>query len=493
MHHVRARMVVLNRLLYRGEVAVPPEGRQKLRWYGPGLMWMLSAVGTGSILFTPRVASVYQYELFWLLLLVVFFMWVMIREMARFSIVTGRTVLEGIHTLGGPRGWAVWLIFVPQLLAAAVGIAGLSAVVGSSVQSFLPGSATLFGIVLVVLCSGFVASGRYMLIERFSRVMALLLMAMAVVSAVVIFPAPQAVLSGLSPTIPNDPDLYVILPWVGTILAGSMGIVWFGYWTAMRGFGGGLLSRDREEPLPEDAREAEHKTELEPGTGEEYIARARAWIRVVTGAATLGVVGGLVVIFAFMVLGAELLAPKGILPEGSDVAVDLTRLFSEVWGTAGKYLLLGSIMIALGGSVLANQDGWGRSFADMTIILTRHKRDAERPGVMLGALDALQKITGWQMRERRNVKRLFVATVTGLIPIIIIALFSDPVKVMSASGIIAAAHTPFIAFIALYVNRTRLPVALRPGWFITLSMALAGLFYLGFACVYLWDYFAGGS
>jgi hypothetical protein len=38
-----------------------------------------------------------------------------------------------------------------------------------------------------------------------------------------------------------------------------------------------------------------------------------------------------------------------------------------------------------------------------------------------------------------------------------------------------------------------LPVALRPGWFITLSMALAGLFYLGFACVYLWDYFAGGS
>jgi len=83
--------------------------------------------------------------------------------------------------------------------------------------------------------------------------------------------------------------------------------------------------------------------------------------------------------------------------------------------------------------------------------------------------------------------------VTGLIPIVIIALFSDPVRVMSASGIIAAAHTPFIAFTALYVNRTRLPVALRPGWFITLSMALAGLFYLGFAGVYLWDYFAGGS
>jgi len=34
-----------------------------------------------------------------------------------------------MHTLGGPRGWAVWLIFVPQLLAAAIGIAGLAAAV----------------------------------------------------------------------------------------------------------------------------------------------------------------------------------------------------------------------------------------------------------------------------------------------------------------------------------------------------------------------------
>ncbi|HEA62839.1 MAG TPA: divalent metal cation transporter, partial [Pseudohongiella sp.] len=72
---------------------------------------MLSAVGTGSILFTPRVASAYQYDLLWVLLLVVFFMWVMIREMARFSVVTGQSMLEGMHTLSGPRNWAVWTIF----------------------------------------------------------------------------------------------------------------------------------------------------------------------------------------------------------------------------------------------------------------------------------------------------------------------------------------------------------------------------------------------
>lgn len=40
----------------------------------------------------------------------------MIREMARFSIVTGETMLEGMHTLEGPRGWAVWLGFAAVYL-----------------------------------------------------------------------------------------------------------------------------------------------------------------------------------------------------------------------------------------------------------------------------------------------------------------------------------------------------------------------------------------
>lgn len=57
--------------------------------------------------------------------------------------------------------------------------------------------------------------------------------------------------------------------------------------------------------------------------------------------------------------------------QGREVAVDLTRIFSDVWGEFGRYLLLTAIVIALGGSILANQDGWGRSFADMTLILTR--------------------------------------------------------------------------------------------------------------------------
>ena len=151
--------------LLREKIPESPDGWTKLRWFGPGLLWMLSAVGTGSILFTPRVATAYEYQLLWLLLIIVFFMWIMIREMARFSIATGKTMLQGMYTLDGPKGWAVWFILLPQLLAAAVGIAGLSGVVGSALQGFLPGGTTLYGILLVVLCTAFVATGKYGAIE----------------------------------------------------------------------------------------------------------------------------------------------------------------------------------------------------------------------------------------------------------------------------------------------------------------------------------------
>ncbi|MBS9404134.1 Nramp family divalent metal transporter [Halomonas sp. TRM85114] len=473
----------------RERVPPPPEGKASLNWFGPGLLWMLSAVGTGSILFTPRVASVYGYDLLWLLIIVVFFMWVMIREMSRFTIVTGKTILDGMHTLPGPKNWAVWVIFLPQLCAAAIGIAGLAAIVGSAFAVSLPGSNTLYALAVVLLCVGLTTSGHYMLIERISRYMAIVLMGMAIFSAIAVFPELATIARGLAFRWPDEPDFYVIAPWVGTILAGSMGIIWFSYWTATRGYGGGLEGRERDDEKP--AAEGDHRAFTSTGDAESTrVERLTRWVSVMSGAATLGVVGGLVVITAFMILGAELLQPEGVVPQGTDVALDLTRLFSEVWGEAGRYIILAAIVIALGGSVLANQDGWGRSFADMALILTRDQREI-RSGWAYRALTWLGARTGQAPFARRNLKRFFILTVTGIFPAIIILLFEDPVKVMSASGIIAATHTPFIVLTALLVNLMRLPSELKPPPFYSVMMACSGLFYLLFAIVYLLGMAAG--
>jgi Mn2+/Fe2+ NRAMP family transporter len=45
--------------------AVPaaPKGKEIIRWLGPGFLWMVSAAGSGELLFTPRIGSMYGYSL----------------------------------------------------------------------------------------------------------------------------------------------------------------------------------------------------------------------------------------------------------------------------------------------------------------------------------------------------------------------------------------------------------------------------------------------
>lgn len=54
-----------NPLLSR--VPAPPTGWQMLAYLGPGFLWMLSATGSGELLFTPRIASFYGCALLWAL------------------------------------------------------------------------------------------------------------------------------------------------------------------------------------------------------------------------------------------------------------------------------------------------------------------------------------------------------------------------------------------------------------------------------------------
>lgn len=203
----------------RASTPAPPKGKDRWKWYGPGLIWMLSSVGSGSVLFTPRIGSRYEYSLLWVALVVFILMWVMIREVGRYTVVTGKSILDGFHDLSGSSGWAIWLIFVPQLVAAVVTIAGIAALAGSALMIALPGSQLLYAISLIVFSIVLVVSGRYRWVERATNALAALLVLIVVVTAVKVIPSGQALLSGAVPSIPQNFDIQFVLPWVGFILA----------------------------------------------------------------------------------------------------------------------------------------------------------------------------------------------------------------------------------------------------------------------------------
>ncbi|AVX05715.1 hypothetical protein MXMO3_03209 [Maritalea myrionectae] len=468
-----------------------PQGKNRVKWWGPGILWAISSVGSGSILFTPRIGSEYGYSFLWLLLMVCFLMWIMIREAGRFSVVTGRTVLDGFSTLPGPRNWALWLIFVPQLFAAAVGVAGLSGLAGSALKTVLPGGLVLWSIALLWASVFLVGFGGYKWVSRVAQIFALIMVVVTFLAALQSKPDLQSFTAGLAPNIPDNLDIPFILPWVGTILAGSMGILWYSYWVATKGYGGAVGELHKGEDV--DDVEEEGRSE------KDYYAAIdglKAWMRTMSNTALIGVLIGTLTITSFLVLGVELLKPEGIVPSGVDVALQLTKLLSEIWGSLGYWVMMMAIVVILGGSVIANQDGWARSFADITLLLplSGYEKGGDEQVKEKAPPKWMHPMVFWRpskMGYRQALKIFYLVSITGVASTALILAIGDPVKIMSFSGIIAAVHTPFIVFTTFALN-LNLPDGVRPRLVTNGLMVAAGLFYTVFMVLYAINFFSGG-
>lgn len=471
----------------RKDLPQAPKGWNRFKWYGPGLLWMVSAIGSGSVLFTPRVGARYGYEFLWLALIFMFFMFVMIREVGRYTVVTGKTIFEGYRDISGSTNWSLYLILLPQMLAAVVTISGIAALAGSALMIAYPWQYEIYATSLIILCLLLVVTGTYRIIERVTSVLAGILVIVVIVSASMVFPDFSEIVQGITPSFPEDTDVEFVIPWVGFILAGASGIMWFSYWVAARGYGGNLVEIDDVQKIAPKKRKEDFKSH------EDKYSNLKSWFRTMSITAAIGVVGGGLILISFLILGAELLRPEGTIPEGIDVAEDLTILLSDIWGEIGKWFLIIGIMIALLGTILSNQDGYGRMFADGTVILLMpflKKKKAIDPDLPDEAENKAEPLEELEPKKKKatslllNKKwlRVFYAIVFGaILPIIVFFAVKNPVDILAVAGTVAAVHTPIVVFLTLHLNRTRLPDPLRPGKFILMAMWLSGLAYGAFA------------
>ena len=171
----------------------------------------------------------------WALLLAVALKWAINREVGRYTVCTGRSILDGLASLPGPRGWALWLILVPQLVVAVATIAGLASSAATALILLLPGEARLWTVASIGAASGLALWGRYRAIERTAVVLALELGAAAVATAALVGPAPADLADGLVPGVPPDVDYGEVLPWLGLMLSGAAGMLWYSQWLLAKG------------------------------------------------------------------------------------------------------------------------------------------------------------------------------------------------------------------------------------------------------------------
>ena len=434
-------------------IASPPVGWSRLLWLGPGFLWMVSAAGSGELLFTPRIGALYGYSLVWAMLIAVAFKWFVNREIGRYAVCTGKSLMEGFRSLPGPKNWALYLILVPQLFVAVATIAGLAGSAATALALALPGPLVLWTISGIVAATALVVWGRYKGVERTAMGFGIALAVTSVAAAVTVTPDYGELAQGFAPQRPEDVEYAEVLPWLGFLLSGAAGMIWYAYWVRAKGYG----AADAGTPGEFEAKQATPA----------QIERLRGWLTQMTLDNSVAVVGTLLITLAFLILGAELLRPEGLVPEEERIADVLGELLGGVWGRAGYWFMVTGVFVGFWDTVLSDQDGFGRMFADGTRQLTRSRKLPR----------------GWDDEER--LRRAFVIVLLTIAPIVLYLLVGEPVGLLKAAGVIEAAHIPVVAGIMLYLNRRSLPPELQASPLVFALTALAGVFFAAFAILYI--------
>ena len=432
-------------------ISRPPETfKEKLKWLGPGFLWMVSAAGSGELLFTPRVGALYGYSLLWAMIAAVLLKWFINREIGRYSVCTGKTIIDGFAELPGPKNWAIYIILIPQLFVAVASIAGLAGSAATALVVALPGDIRIWTIVAICLSTILVLWGKFKTIERVATILAIALGVAAIIAASSVFPAARELAAGMVPVVQPEVDYQEVLPWLGFMLSGAAGLIWYSYWIQKKGYG---VAKDSGIVNVMKLNKSE-------------IGQLNKWIQQMTFDSTVAVAGTFVVTLSFLILGTELLKPDGLVPEENKVAETLGNMLGQLWGPVGFWFMITAVFVGFWDTVLSDQDGFGRMFSGGTNILLKRFKKSE-----------------WITEE--NLRRFFVLILVTVFPILLYLWMGEPVELLKIAGAIEACHIPFVVVLILYLNHKSLPAGLKPS-VISFSFTLvAGLFFLLFATIYI--------
>jgi Mn2+/Fe2+ NRAMP family transporter len=337
----------------------PPTGwRASARYFGPGLILSASIVGSGELIATTALGAQAGFVLLWLVIVSTLVKVAVQIELARWTIATGEPALTGYNRVPpriGGIGWVnvLWAVLALSKLLQLGGIIGGTAV-AFSILLPLGGDPLAFTSLLVwtaVLAAASIAllySNRYTLIERGAAALVVVFTAVTVLIALGLPLTPFAygvddLGSGLAFLIPAG-TLGAALAMFGITGVGADEITFYTYWCVEKGY----------------ARWAG------PNDGsEEWARRANGWIRVMYKDALLSWVVYTFGTLAFYLMGAAVLAPQGLVPQGNTMITTLSRMYTDTLGEwAGVVFLLGAIAV-LGSTMWAAIPSWSRMYTNL--------------------------------------------------------------------------------------------------------------------------------
>lgn len=472
-----------------------------LRELGPGLIIAGAIVGSGELIATTKVGAETGFWLIWLILLGCVIKVFTQIEFGRYAVSQGRTTLEGLNEIPGPRlrvGWPVWGWFLMTLLSLAqmggiVGGVGQALAIAvpltdAGVQSNLQQEqwvqaqirtamesdattsapeqpsplldadrgfassydAVLWAGILAVPTAVLLVLGRYSFIQIVSTLLVGCFTCITLFTLLLLQGRPDWAISAtewkqgfrfrLPPAAENlaKTPLSTALAAFGIIGVGAAELVMYPYWCLEKGYARWTGKTDGSTQWQE---------------------RARGWLRVMRWDAWFSFALYTLSTLAFLLLGAAVLHRVQLNPEGDHLIRVLAEVYRPVFGSWAPYVFLGGAIAVLYSTYFISSAGLARVCADALVVF----------GLSSGSSQA-----------RLFWTRFF----GGLFPILgfmVFVWFRAPDQLILAAGVAQACMLPVLGGAALYFRYRRTPNALKPGivWDILLWLSFAGFVLAG--------------
>jgi manganese transport protein len=436
------------------DVEQPPSRLgQTLRRIGPGMILAASIVGSGELIATTTLGAEAGYTALWIVVGSCFLKPAIQAAIGRYSVLTGRTGLDGFNRVPGPRfrvNWVVWA-WAAMVAMSLFQVGAMYGGVAMVLNTLMPGvPVNVWVILLLGLTLWLLLGGGYERIEKIATIkvglftMVTFLAALLLMRRSDLFHPAQVLREGFAFDMPKGGGLITAIAVFGITGVGASELFMYPYWCIEKGYARFTGRNDGSQG---------------------WSNRARGWLRVMHFDITASMVIYTIATVAFYLLGAGILHPQGIVPGASDMIKVLSKLYTETLGQWALALFYLGAVVTLYGTIFAATAAHSRVFADFCRLL--------------GAFDA----TDYPARLR--YRRWFVVGLAS-VPALLFLFFQSPVNMVRAGGVAQAIMLPVIAVGTLYMFYKETPWRPLPSRWLVWGLWTAGSATITVALISFW-------
>lgn len=467
--------------------------RKLMRHFGPGLILMMTGIGTSHLVTAPTAGGRYEFALLWCIPVAYAFKYYAFEMAFRFTNATGKSLMEAYAT--APGKWPLWYVLITTLIQCAVGQAS-RLIAAAAVVFFFVNQTTgldltlnaesaeptdlnlpVYGLILAVFSVLIILKGNYKRIEQVTKIAAGMLVVSSIAAFLVELPPVTTMGNFFMVEFPGG-SWTVIAAFLGLLPTGVDVSLQASEWGKAKRVGMGRirpqLEADGTAPKFDPFEPRKEDLGVDINTLSPHAAEyARRWFRIGIWDFRLGHIVSFVIACIFVILAATWIYDQNVPAEeavsGRDVMGEIAKIFTDSVGPWMMVVFLLGAFAATFSTAFNYFDGWPRLVGACCRNLFRSTAGLE--GIARDDLTE-EKRKAWYSEYNIYRMTMFYSLISA---VLFIALIPRPVFLVLLGSALALFVAPVVFFLNVYYCRTVIPVkdkvfhpstfAMRFSWF----------------------------